>query len=355
MGSTDVIREGSGNLLAADVDALVNTVNTVGVMGKGLALQFRRAYPAMFQAYRKAALAGLVELGRMHVWPTGTAAGPRFVINFPTKAHWRARSRLVDVERGLQDLVRVVRELEITSVAVPPLGCGNGGLDWRDVEPRIRAAFAELAEVDVVLFPPGDMPPAAAMPDATDRPRLTPGRSALIMLLSGYASHAMGASLIEVQKLLYFLQGAGEPLRLNFGKARYGPYADNLRHVLIQLEGHYLSGFGDGSGRVIDAEPIHVIAGAEAAAAGCLEGYPETLRRIDRVLALSRGFESAYGMELLASVHWVAHQDDPAARDDPELAATLVSRWSPRKSRLFTSDHVGIAWATLHDHGWLVT
>jgi O-acetyl-ADP-ribose deacetylase (regulator of RNase III) len=152
---TGGITEAHGNLLDADVDALVNTVNTVGVMGKGIALQFRRAYPAMYDAYEHAAKAGQLELGRMHVWPTGAPAAPRYVINFPTKGHWRARSRLDDVERGLHDLVRVVRELRIRSLALPPLGCGNGGLEWHEVEPRIRAVLAVLdPDVQVLLYPP---------------------------------------------------------------------------------------------------------------------------------------------------------------------------------------------------------
>ena len=117
-----MIREVSGNLLTADVDALVNTVNTAGVMGKGIALQFKRAYPAMFAAYEKAARAGDLQPGRMHVWPTNQLDGPRYVINFPTKRHWRGASRIEDVASGLADLSRVIRELDIRSVAVPPLG-----------------------------------------------------------------------------------------------------------------------------------------------------------------------------------------------------------------------------------------
>src|SRR5437879_5560124 len=166
-----MITEAHGNLLDADVDALVNTVNTVGVMGKGIALQFRRAYPAMYAAYQSAVAADEVGLGRMHVWPTGALAGPRYVINFPTKGHWRSRSRLDDIEQGLRDLVRVVRELRIRSLAVPPLGCGNGGLDWRQVEPRIRSVLAVLdPDVQVLLYPPGQTPDAAAMRTSTECP-----------------------------------------------------------------------------------------------------------------------------------------------------------------------------------------
>jgi O-acetyl-ADP-ribose deacetylase (regulator of RNase III) len=349
----DMFTEAQGNLLEADVEALVNTVNTVGVMGKGLALQFRRAYPAMFSAYERAAKAGDVNLGHMHVWPTDAATGPRYVINFPTKGHWRAPSRLGDIERGLRDLVRVIRELHIGSVAVPPLGCGNGGLDWNDVAPLIHTALSELDEgVRVVVYPPGQTPGAAAMPDATATPAMTPARAALVHLLSRYEERAVGPSLIEVQKLLYLLQLAGEPMRLRYEKAQYGPYADNLRHALRKLEGHYVVGFGDGSAKVADAEPIRVLPGADNAAVDALSAHPETVDRIERVLDLVDGYESAYGLELLASVHWTACES-PRAATDPEEAVRLVSDWTPRKNGLFTPDHIRGAWQTLHDRGWL--
>jgi O-acetyl-ADP-ribose deacetylase (regulator of RNase III) len=154
MRMTTTISEVSGDLLAADVDALVNPVNTVGVMGKGLALQFKRAYPAMFAAYRAAVKANQLCPGRMHVWPTDRFDGPRFVINFPTKRHWRDPSRLQDVAAGLVDLARIIDDLGITSVAVPALGSGNGGLAWSAVRPLIVAALGELDGVDVRIYLP---------------------------------------------------------------------------------------------------------------------------------------------------------------------------------------------------------
>jgi O-acetyl-ADP-ribose deacetylase (regulator of RNase III) len=168
------IERGQGNLLAADVDALVNTVNGEGVMGKGLALQFKRAFPDSFAAYRRACEAGEVVPGRMHV--VQRLASPRFIINFPTKARWRHPSKLSYIRDGLRDLVAQVRALGITSIAVPPLGCGLGGLAWSDVRPLIIQAFEELPQVRVVLFEPADAPAA----DPTDAQRETPSRGAAV-------------------------------------------------------------------------------------------------------------------------------------------------------------------------------
>lgn len=157
-GVTSMIEVGTGNLLAADAAALVNTVNTVGVMGKGIALQFRRAFPANYASYRAACERGELKLGQMFVFDTGRLDSCRYVINFPTKEHWRSESRLEDIRAGLVDLVRVVRDLDISSVAVPALGCGNGGLEWAMVRPMIEKAFAELPEVRVMLFAPAGAP-----------------------------------------------------------------------------------------------------------------------------------------------------------------------------------------------------
>lgn len=346
-----MIKETSGNLLRAETEALVNTVNTEGVMGKGIALQFKKAYPAMFDAYRRAAKAGEIRLGRVQVWPTGQMTGPQYVINFPTKGHWKSRSRLKDIEAGLEDLIDVVRELGIKSIAVPPLGCGNGGLDWRDVEPRISAAFEAIPSIDVLLFLPAGAPLAADIANATKRPQMTQGRAALIEMVRRYTEQSMMApGLVESQKLMYFLQEAGEHLRLNFAANRYGPYADNLRQVLSLVEGHFLSGYGDGSATVTQAEPLTLLPGAAEEATSVLDTADETRDRIDRVLDLAAGFESAYGLELLATVHWLART---AAVVDADTLTAQVREWSPRKARMFTSEHVRAALEALRDQEWL--
>jgi O-acetyl-ADP-ribose deacetylase (regulator of RNase III) len=335
----------TGNLLDADVDALVNTVNTKGVMGKGVALQFKRAFPANYKAYRSACAAGTVKLGEMFVFDNGRLHRPHYIINFPTKDHWRSRSRLADIDAGLDDLRRVLAEVHISSIALPPLGCGLGGLRWSDVRPRIERALAELP-VRALVFEPAGAPQPERMADRRERPNMTAFRAALIRLLGRYLAPGETASPLEVQKLLYFLQEAGEPLRLTFVKQRYGPYADAARHAVERLEGHYITGFGDGTG----PGDIRLLPGAADEADAFLGEHPVTLERYERVDALIDGFETPYGLELLATTHWVATREQA---HDPHVAGELVRAWSPRKERLFTNGHVEVAWRRLDEGGWL--
>lgn len=353
-----MISERHGNLLAQPADAIVNTVNTVGVMGKGIALQFKRAFPENYKAYKRACARGEVQLGRMFVWDAGELAGtkPRYIINFPTKGHWRARSQLSDIEAGLRDLVQVVDELGVESIALPPLGCGHGGLDWTVVRPLIVQAFQKLPRLEVILFPPEGAPSAEAQPVRTDRPRMTTARAALIGILGQYLPFALEVTNVDIQKLMYFLQEAGEPLSLHYVKGRYGPYADNLRHLLASMEGHFIRGGGDQSAKALDVVPFEILPDALPEAQAELGQHAATRERFDRVLRLTEGFESTYGLELLATVHWSATRDgdetlSPTVADEESVGAT-VRAWNTRKGQLFTPRHVGIAYARLRDQGW---
>ena len=147
-----------GDLLKADAEAIVNTVNIVGVMGKGIALQFKQAFPENYEAYRKACDHHELQPGKMFVFATNKFVNPKYIINFPTKRHWKGKSRMEDIETGLKALVDAIKKLEIRSVAVPPLGCGNGGLHWDDVRPRIEAVFRSLQDVTVLLYTPHGAP-----------------------------------------------------------------------------------------------------------------------------------------------------------------------------------------------------
>jgi O-acetyl-ADP-ribose deacetylase (regulator of RNase III) len=322
----------SGDLLQADVEALVNTVNTVGAMGKGIALQFKQAYPANFEAYRKAVARHEVQPGRMFVFETGLMMNPRVIINFPTKRHWRGGSRIEDIESGLEDLARVIEGRGIRSIAIPPLGCGNGGLDWAEVRPLILAALAKVPDVRALVFSPEGSPDPKTMPVGTERPRMTPARALLVRLMDRYSELACRLTLLEVQKLAYFLQEGGEPLRLEFEKGHYGPYATNLNKVLERIEGHFTRGYGDTQKPDVEI--------------GLLPGANE-----EAVASLIDGFETPYGMELLSSVHWVATRE-PGVRD-AEGAIGAVHGWSDRKKQLFRPQHIEVAWNRLAEAGWL--
>lgn len=340
----------TGDLLKQDdVDAIVNTVNCVGVMGKGIALQFKNKWPANYREYASVCKAGEVRPGKMVVHDSGGLAKPNFIINFPTKDHWREKSKLSYVVDGLVDLIATVRRLRIRSLAIPPLGCGNGGLDWGQVRPLIEKAFEQLPDVEVRLFEPSGTPDAKTMEVRTAKPRMTAGRAAIVKLLGTYRQLNYGLSRIEVQKLAYFLQEAGEPLNLPFSKAAYGPYADKLRHVLNSMEGHYIRGVGDG---VVEAE-IEPTTEALIEADEFLAQQENALlaQRVERVGRLIDGFQSAYGMELLASVHWVAVKEHCSASVAQATAA--VQDWNPRKKGLMKPEHVSAAWTRLESEGWI--
>jgi len=339
----------TGNLLTADAEALVNTVNCKGYMGKGIALQFRQAFPENFKAYQRACRAEEVRPGRMFVFETGELVNPRYIINFPTKRHWRGQARIADIDSGLKDLVSVVERLRIRSIAIPPLGSGLGGLDWSLVRPMIVEAFAALPDVKVLLFEPGGAPKAADMPIRTPPPKMTVARALLIKLMDQYATLQYRRTLLEVQKLAYFLQAAGEPLRLRFEKGIYGPYAHNLNKVLEVLEGHYIRGFGDN--QKPDTE-ISLSPNAVDEVDVFLEKHEDSRRRLEQVSELITGFETPYGMELLASTHWVATHEMPGGRDEAS-AVRAVQDWNERKRTAFQAHHIRVAWERLEQLHWV--
>jgi O-acetyl-ADP-ribose deacetylase (regulator of RNase III) len=340
-----------GDILKADAEALVNTVNCVGIMGRGIAAQFKRAYPKNFRVYQTACKRHEVQPGRMLIVETCQLANPRWVINFPTKRHWRGHSRIEDIDTGLAALVADVRRLGIKSIAVPPLGCGLGGLDWSEVRPRIEQSFAALPGVTVLLFEPDGAPVPKDIVRSSDAPTMTPGRAVLVGLIEHYLAGLMDpfVSLLEIHKLMYFMQEAGEPLRLRYTKALYGPYAENLRQVLAHVEGHLLSGYADG-GDAPDKQ-LELVPGASENARAFLAAHPGTKARFDRVAELVQGFETPFGMELLATVHWVAVHDGSRSVED---AVDTVYNWNERK-RVFEPRQIQLAWDVLQAGGWLDT
>lgn len=345
-----MIQYTSGNILHADVEALVNTVNCVGIMGRGIALQFKNAYPENFAAYARACKAEEVRPGRMFVYDTGALTNPRYIINFPTKRHWKGKSRMEDVESGLADLERIIRQNGIRSIAIPPLGSGLGGLDWDEVKPRIERAMSSLDDdVDVLVYEPNGAPESDKMVHKHEVPKMTPGRAALVELVARYLKGLLDptVSLIEVHKLMYFMQEAGQPLKLKFKKAHYGPYAENLRHVMKEIEGHFLVGYADGGD---DPEKVlSLVPGAEDEAAQFLSEEADTRQRFDRVAELVEGFESPYGLELLSTVHWLVKDEPSASVDD---ITRRVYAWNERK-RQFTPRQIRLAAEVLSRKGWI--
>jgi O-acetyl-ADP-ribose deacetylase (regulator of RNase III) len=341
----------AGDILAEDAEALVNTVNCVGVMGRGIALQFKKAWPENFRAYAEACRRNEVQPGRMFVFETGQLTNPRFLVNFPTKRHWRGASRMEDIEAGLRDLVQVIRARGIRSIAVPPLGAGLGGLDWSEVRKRIEAALRDLPDLRVLVYEPMGAPALGVGAREKEIPAMTPGRAALIGLMDRYLAGLLDpfVSLLEVHKLMYFMQEAGEPLRLRMAKAPFGPYAENLRNVLSKIEGHYVSGYGDGGDQ--PDKSLDLVPGAIEEARAMLAERPDTRTRFDRVSKLVEGFESPFGLELLATVHWVA------TREAADFAGDVVAgtyAWGPQKDK-FSQRQILLAHGVLTKHGWLGT
>ena len=339
----------TGDILAEDVEALVNTVNCVGVMGRGIALQFKKRFPDNFRAYSEACGRREVQPGRMFVFDTRRLTNPRYIINFPTKRHWRGNSRLEDIEAGLSDLARQIRESGVHSVAVPPLGSGLGGLDWMAVRPLIEDALRNLQDVQIVVFEPQGAPSADQMVRDRRAPEMTAARAALVGLIHRYRKGLLDpfVTLLEVHKLLYFLQSAGEPLKLRYAKGIYGPYAENLRHLLHAVEGHFISGYADG-GDAPD-KPLELVPGAVEDATASLERFTGTRERFDRVAQLVEGFESPFGLELLSTVHWILHHDRP------ELRADLIAQthaWNDRKKQ-FSPRQIELAADVLTGKGWV--
>lgn len=338
----------SGDILKDESEALVNTVNCVGVMGRGIALQFKKAYPENFKAYAAACKRGDVQPGRMFVFETGRLTPPRYIINFPTKRHWRGKSRMEDIEAGLTALVEAIRARDIRSVAIPPLGSGLGGLDWAEIKPRIEAAQRQLADVHVVVYEPKGAPASDTMTHSREVPKMTAGRAALVGLMHRYLAGLLDpfVTLLEVHKLMYFMQEAGEELRLKFKQAHYGPYAENLRHVLHPIEGHLIAGFADG-GDAPDKQ-LTLVPGAIEEAHAFLRQHRDIQARFDKVASLVEGFESTLGLELLSTVHWVMEHEPVRSLDDV-IARTYA--WHPRK-RQFTQRQIGIAVDMLSRKDW---
>lgn len=336
-----------GNLFESDAEALVNTVNCVGVMGKGIALQFKQAFPDNFKEYKKVCRKNELQPGKMLVYKNNSLINPKYIVNFPTKKHWREKSKIEYIQDGLASLVEEIKSLDIKSIAVPPLGCGYGGLKWEEVQPLMKKAFSQIPTVHVIIYTPSGFPDPKKIKVGTKKPPLTRARALIIALMNEYKKPGYELRLIEVQKLAYFLQEVGEPLNLKFEQHKYGPYADNLNHVLTRLEGHYLrkTGFGERS----PYNKVYPLPHVYKEVMQFLESQPDALERLKVVSRLIRGFETPYGMELLSTVHWVLKRNPDI--DHLDTLIKKVYEWNNRKKSTFKEKHIEIAWNHLKDVG----
>ncbi|MCF8258764.1 MAG: macro domain-containing protein [Flavobacteriales bacterium] len=339
-----MIRYTTGNLLESDADALVNTVNTVGVMGKGIALQFAEAFPQNLKAYEQACAKGALEPGLLLSVKEHTVTGDKWVINFPTKTEWYRKSSYSYVEKGLVALRQELVAKEIHSVALPPLGCGNGGLDWARVRLLIETHLNGM-DVDIIVYAPSTE--RVVTPPKKTEVNLTPARIMLLHAMFAYERSGEYSSPFVATKLAYFLQRMGEPFKLEFKAHHYGPYAEKLRHMLYDLNGVYLTGMDQKSARPFDVLHLnHARAGEVAEAVRTKLDYAQQ-DRLNRLQQLIDGFQSPFSLEVLASVAFVLEQHPAFSVAEVTHA---IHHWSERKRHQMTAGHVRIAYEHLKQY-----
>jgi O-acetyl-ADP-ribose deacetylase (regulator of RNase III) len=337
-----------GDMFAEPVEALVKTVNCVGVMGKGVALEFKNRWPANFKAYKKLCDDKELQPGQMFVFDTKSlfdSEGPRFLVNFPTKAHWRSKSKMSYVEDGLDALASAIQEYGIKSIGIPPLGCGNGGLNWVDVKPLIVSKLSEIEGVDIVVFAPRD---AADEPEHVHTDfQMTYPRAVLLKGLNEIEKFFDGSfDRISLQKLVYFLQALGVEFNLGFARQLHGPYSESLKKAFIALESHgMISGFMTGE------RQAHVTnSGCAVADEFLKDSGQESEKVIDKLSKLIQGYESPYGLELLSSVHWLAHHE---GHYPVEKIIEQMNGWNEHKRNSFSEDTIRVAYDRLSEDGLL--
>lgn len=334
-----------GNLLEAKTEAVVNTVNTVGVMGKGIALMFKERFPENFKAYAKACKDEQVRTGEMFVTSVNELTGPQWIVNFPTKRHWKARTQIEWIESGLDALRALILEKGLASIAIPPLGCGNGGLSWAQVRPLIEKALGDLDDVKVIVYEPTAKYQNVAKKQGVEE--LTPARALIAEMVRRYSILGFECSILEIQKIAWFLQrvidhqALENPLKLKFEANRYGPYSNNLTHLLDSLDGSYLKS----DKRLSDAAPSDSIRFVDEKAelvwaylaSQEANQYEAAVEETD---ALIDGFQSPLGLEALATVDWLLFNEE--AEPKLESVRNAMNSWAGgadaarRKQRVFT-------------------
>lgn len=333
-----------GNILNDQADILVNTVNTEGVMGKGIALAFKKAFPGNFKDYEREVKEGRAQVGRVMVFATGLTH-PKYIINFPTKKHWRHPSKMAYVEDGLKDLVERLHAItDARSIALPPLGCGNGKLDWADVKPLMLRYLEPLSATwDITIYEPGFKD--QKMVERKEVP-LTAARAILLHLLDRYRILGYDINLLVAQKMTYLMQRFGEPMKLEFVRGPYGPYAHNLNFLMQKLNGAFLWYKEE------DNKPTTTVK-LEASKLDEVERFiqeqasEEQRQRMDHVLELIKGLETPYGLELLSTVDFVMCQ---TGKRDVISIQEEIHNWTDRKKELMKPQHIKLVHGRLMQH-----
>lgn len=338
----------TGDLLHSGADALVNTVNTVGIMGKGIALQFKEAFPLNYKIYVEACKNGELQPGKiLAVWEDNLLLGKKLILNFPTKEHWKSKSKYSFIQSGIKALREVLIEKKVKSIAIPPLGCGNGGLEWEKVKPIIITGLADL-DMEIFIFEPNSRIKTVLQNQNVHKSAgLTPARAALLYLLFAFESMGEYSSLFAANKIAYFLQRNGMDLRLNFQRHIYGPYAIGVEKVLYALNGVYLHGMEQGSVKPFESLRLNYEKWMEIKKYVAEELTPEDDRRLENLLQFIGGFTSELSLEILATVDYILFEKKDASVEE---VMTEIKSWNPRKERLFSREYVELAYNHILRH-----
>lgn len=338
-----MIRFTKGNLLTANAEALVNTVNTVGVMGKGIALQFKEEFPENFAIYADACKSGELVPGKLLITNEKNRAGEeKTIINFPTKLNWRNPSKYEYIKDGLVELVKAISERKITSIAIPPLGCGNGGLKWEIVKGMIEETLKDV-DADICIYEPNSEIKSMLQSKPVSKDvKLTPSRGLITYAMYYYDSLGENCSLFVANKLAYFLQrqGAKSFAKIKFTAHHYGPYSPQISHIIYSLNGTYIQGFEQMNATAF--EPLTM----QYSRINEVSSYVRTLDKTEQdslkeTIRLISGFESTLALEVLASVDFIRHNNPWISLEDTIAA---IHNWSERKNKLLKNEYIQIAY-----------
>jgi len=326
-----MIKYVKGNILESDAQALVNTVNTVGVMGKGIALQFKKAFPANFKQYVLACKNKKIDIGKLFITKEKTLIGERIIINFPTKKDWRNPSEYEYIEKGLDALVRIIDEYKIKSIALPPLGAGSGGLLWERVKNIIEEKMSKL-NIDIYIYEPTKQIEETLK---KERVQLTEARALLLYVLYDLVRQGEFVSEFSAEKICYFLQkfGAEKYFKLKFQPNFYGPYSGKVRYVLNYLNGSYLTGYSDLNRKPF--EPLLLVTDGYTDVQQFVESKPELFEIAKKTTQFLNGFYSDFALELLSSIDWIMKEKKT---DKIHIIKQELEQWSKRKRSKFSND-----------------